>query len=443
MDAGDYLWGRDSVPPNEAAQRKLKAELLAEAAGAKFLNFDAMTPGDGDFAFGLGFLQEQVAKHQLPYVSANLRAHGGDLLFPTFVVVERGGKTIGITGVMSETASISGVDIGPATAAVGAVVKRLREDKKVDLVVVISHLGLTDDKALARLVPEIDMIFGGHSRRHQEQAVIVGQTAIFQAGSRGKTIGEASFFFRGKRGFANPAARIQVERQRSVIEKQVARFEEQLSGDVPEETRVRLARVLSFNKKKLQDLVVPPADDGTGVLIAGRKVDMHRTLPDEPVMQTLVDATLEKLGPALAAEAAEKAKNRPVTKGKKLPGDWVGANACRSCHQVQYDDWRTTPHARAYVTLLKEKRQYDLDCWSCHVTGAEQPGGPQSPTEVGAMRNVQCEACHGPGRKHVSDPTVDMQKTPTEAQCVTCHSEEQTEGRFVYNDYLPKIDHLP
>ena len=124
-------------------------------------------------------------------------------------------------------------------------------------------------------------------------------------------------------------------------------------------------------------------------------------------------------------------------------GDWLGANACRACHPTQYEDWRKTPHARAYATLIKEKRQYDLDCWSCHVTGAGREGGPQTPQSVGHLRNVQCESCHGPGKKHVADPTVDMRKSPGEALCKTCHSDEQTEARFVYADYLPKVDHKP
>jgi len=441
VDAGDYFWGRDTVPPKELAQRRLKAELLAEAAGPEYLALDAMTPGDGDFAFGLSFLQQQAKEHSLPYVSANLRTTAGDALFPAYKVVEKGGKRIGITGALSEIVSISGVQVASSKDAIAGVVKTLREAEKVDLVVVLSHLGLTDDKALASAVPEIDMIFGGHSRRHQEQAAIVGDTAIFQAGSRGKALGEAAFLFRGGRGFANPGAKVQIERQRAVIEQQVARFEKQLAGDVPEKDRPRLQRVLDFNKRKLEELVVPPEDDGSRSLIAGRKVDMHRSLADEPKMTKLVDATLEQLGPLLAAEAAEKAKHHPKPTAEKSRGDWVGANACRTCHAVQFEDWRKTPHARAYVTLLKEKRQYDLDCWSCHVTGAGAKGGPASPTEVGYLRNVQCEACHGPGREHVENPTVDMNKSPKEAHCKGCHTDEQTEGRFVFDDYLPKIDH--
>jgi DnaJ-class molecular chaperone len=92
--------------------------------------------------------------------------------------------------------------------------------------------------------------------------------------------------------------------------------------------------------------------------------------------------------------------------------------------------------------LVKERRHFDLDCWSCHVTGANLKGGPSGPYDVGPMRNVQCESCHGAGRQHVADPKVDMVRVPSEEHCKSCHSDEQTEGRFEYNSYLPRVDHV-
>ena len=35
----------------------------------------------------------------------------------------------------------------------------------------------------------------------------------------------------------------------------------------------------------------------------------------------------------------------------------------------------------------------------------------------------------------------DIILAPTAALCLACHTPEQTEGRFEYEDYLSKIDH--
>ena len=133
---------------------------------------------------------------------------------------------------------------------------------------------------------------------------------------------------------------------------------------------------------------------------------------------------------------------QPEITVKESYGDYVTARTCMGCHKEQHADWMKTPHARAWATLVKERRQYDLDCWSCHVTGAGKEGGPEGPDEVGPLKNVQCEACHGPGKAHVAAPTKEnIVLAPSEALCKECHTEEQTEGRFVHADYLPKVDH--
>jgi len=53
----------------------------------------------------------------------------------------------------------------------------------VDLLVMVSHLGLDDDRKLAREVPGIDVILGGHSHKVLQEPVVEGNTVIIQAGT--------------------------------------------------------------------------------------------------------------------------------------------------------------------------------------------------------------------------------------------------------------------
>lgn len=76
-----------------------------------------------------------------------------------------------------------------------AVVDTLLFQEKVDLVVAITHLGKTEDQALAQLTSGIDVIIGGHS--HDEVAPLVvgsaigsGHTIVVQAGEYGKKLGQ-------------------------------------------------------------------------------------------------------------------------------------------------------------------------------------------------------------------------------------------------------------
>ena len=335
--------------------------------------------------------------------------------------------------------------------------------KGVDLVVLLSHLGLRGDKDLILEVEGIDLIFGGHSRAHQEDPVILGDVAIFQAGSRGKYLGQVQVeLIAGGRGWTDPQARARVDQQRRRLQKQLERSAAKLEDPMTAD-RGRIERMRQFTEKRLTDLVLPPEDDGTHHRLTSEKIAMSRSVADEAGMRALVDGYLERLGeePGGAdphaghdhGKLSEPPLSHPSAGGSLGPGGghvpiaerrgpYVGAQACLGCHPVQYADWSKSGHARAYATLVAEKRNLDLDCWSCHVTGAGRPGGPQGPADVQGLTNVQCEACHGPGQKHIQSPVdAPMFRRMAEEGCKGCHSDEQTMGRFVYADYLPKVDH--
>ncbi len=433
VDAGDMLWSRSVVAPREKPQRQIKADLLL--AASQLMGVDAMGVGDGDLAFGIDFLVDGAKKYELPYVSANLAREGGELVFPSTVVVEHDGRRIGVTSVMPTTHSFPGVEVLPIEESVTAAVAELR-GSDVELVALLSGIGLDDTKALVQAVEGVDLAFCSHTRKHQTDPVIVGTTAIFEAGSRGKHVGKAVIEFReGGSGWSNAEGRERALRRQESITQQVARYDQQLETTTDPQARSRVERLRRMTQQRLDDVFVPPEDDGTTHIIRGSQAPMDKGLEDEAEMKKLVDAALDEIGEAPASSGHGAAR--------KEYGDFVGGSTCLACHKNEYTDWKRTGHARAYKSLLEDRRQFDDDCWSCHVTGAGAPGGPAGPKEVGPMRNVQCESCHGPGRAHSSNPEkVDMKPGTDEQLCLTCHTEEQTEGRFEFDVYLPKVDHV-
>ncbi len=430
------------MPEPERAQRQLKAELLLESQ--KVLGLDALTPGDGDLVFGLDFLVDGAKKYELPYVSANLARPDDTLVFPATRVVEVGSMTLGITGAMGSELGVTGARVLDPIPAVTAAVAELRS-KNVDLVIVLSHLGSRSDKDLAKAVPGIDVVFGGHDRKHMESPTVVGQTAIFQAGSRGKYVGQVTFeLAEGGSGWSDPEGRAKALRQQSNLKRQIERYTQQLEEAKDDKSRERLTRVLGFAEKRFNEIVIPDEGATKAHKIDATKIPMGKGLADEPVMRKLVDATLDSMGPEITSDphGDHSTGRNPDRPTKRDWAPWAGAKQCRSCHEAEYDDWKQTPHGGAYAGLVKERRHMDLQCWSCHVTGANQKGGPTGPKDVGPMRNVQCESCHGPGLAHVKEPVKDtIIRSPSEAQCLTCHTEEQTEGQFVLDEYLPRVDH--
>lgn len=99
-----------------------------------------------------------------------------------------------------------------------------------------------------------------------------------------------------------------------------------------------------------------------------------------------------------------------ISNGRFLAGNgftYVGVNVCRECHGEgaignQYAIWVSSPHAKAFFTLLTDKGMEiakregiadpvnSSDCLKCHTTGRGQYEDLKS-------EGVGCEACHGPG----------------------------------------------
>ncbi|GGE07554.1 putative metallophosphoesterase YunD [Marinithermofilum abyssi] len=67
-------------------------------------------------------------------------------------------------------------------------VPRLR--KEVDVIVVLSHLGLPNDRRLAKEIPGIDVILGGHTHHLLKEPERIGDTLVAAAGKFGQYAGE-------------------------------------------------------------------------------------------------------------------------------------------------------------------------------------------------------------------------------------------------------------
>ena len=117
-----------------------------------------------------------------------------------YLVIERGGIRFGIFGVLGKEAMIytsgGAVTFADAIETAREMVKILRETEKVDVVIALSHGGVVkgkdgrytdgEDVRLAKAVPGIDVVIGGHSHTELQQAIIVnGRTPVVQTGKEG------------------------------------------------------------------------------------------------------------------------------------------------------------------------------------------------------------------------------------------------------------------
>lgn len=203
LDAGDVFQG---TPYFNQYKGLLDYELMSLAG------YDAGTLGNHDFDNGVEGLLAAMSKARFPFVNCNLDMKGAPKLaarVQPWLVKELPGLKVGITGVIVGFTGLvapknhAGVTWRDPAESLRPVVKRLREQEKVDLMVVLSHLGhdmkghAPDDLSLPGQVPGIDVIIGGHSHTFLEAPVKVkqaeGETIINQVGFGGVNLGRLDF----------------------------------------------------------------------------------------------------------------------------------------------------------------------------------------------------------------------------------------------------------
>jgi peroxiredoxin len=111
-------------------------------------------------------------------------------------------------------------------------------------------------------------------------------------------------------------------------------------------------------------------------------------------------------------ERAELVSGR-ARPGTLLPtsADFVGSDACQSCHAGEFETWSKSRHASAGQTIDSAQKGDNQDCLACHTTGFDMPGGfaKGSHIEIGGdLSRVGCESCHGPGGDHVEEGSAKL-----------------------------------
>jgi len=187
VDIGDHM---DRMrPETEGSDGMVNIELLHAAS------CEAATLGNNE---GLTFVPQTLEavyrNHaKFPVLVANVRQlSDGERpawLTPS-TIVRKGGIRIGLIGVtaqFSDFYELLGWEVTDPIAAAAAEAAKLRPH--VDVLAVLSHLGLPMDRRMAEETEGIDLILGGHTHHLLEEPIVIGATTLCAAGKFGERIG--------------------------------------------------------------------------------------------------------------------------------------------------------------------------------------------------------------------------------------------------------------
>lgn len=155
---------------------------------------DASVPGNRESHPLASARKAKFAGCTTTVVCANWKDKRGRAPFPSHVVLETRRRRIGVLGVMvpivtkgmATQAASNYIWDAPIPAAI-EVARGLKSE--CDLVIALTHIGLTQDRKLAEATTDIDLILGGHSHSVLPQPEVVNGVPICQGGSHARFIG--------------------------------------------------------------------------------------------------------------------------------------------------------------------------------------------------------------------------------------------------------------
>ena len=186
LDAGDCIAG---TPLSE----KFKGVPIFEIMST--MGYDAAALGNHEFDFGWKNIAKLRKAADFPLLAANAFSPKGDLIADLpYKILKVNDVRIGLLGLITEQTPTMIIEKGNEGLMFSNAVETARDlvpsiAEKCDLVIAVTHMGIDDDRRLARQVKGIDLIIGGHSHTVLPRPERIGDTYILQTGEYGKNVG--------------------------------------------------------------------------------------------------------------------------------------------------------------------------------------------------------------------------------------------------------------
>ncbi len=160
------------------------------------LGFDLAIPGNWSVAYGAKQLQTLSEKVNYPMIAANIfDAKTGERSFRPYLVKEVNGVKIGVLGFtdpdvpsrqpphMSEGLNFQ------AAKVLQPLIDELRNEEKVDVVVLVTHIGLHKAVPLTRQLRGVDISLSADTHERTYEPIEVGDVWVVEAGAFGSLVG--------------------------------------------------------------------------------------------------------------------------------------------------------------------------------------------------------------------------------------------------------------
>ncbi|MBN1253614.1 MAG: bifunctional metallophosphatase/5'-nucleotidase [Bacteroidales bacterium] len=222
VDAGDFLMGTIFQADEQTSGFQI--------ALMKKMGYDAITLGNHEFDFGPDILSKIILASkknaEIPQIIASnivfsetsnadneLEKLYKDKTIKEYTIIEKNSLKLGIIGIVGQDAdgvapNAKPVSFSKQIKTVQRLTDKLKNEEKVDLVILLSHSGFYpnekgvyegEDLKIAEKVKNLDVIISGHTHVSTEKAIKVNNTIIVQTGAYVKNLGRLELNIENKK----------------------------------------------------------------------------------------------------------------------------------------------------------------------------------------------------------------------------------------------------
>jgi hypothetical protein len=344
----------------------------------KVIGVDAVGTGPNELRYGYAFLKSNIKRTQLPMISTNLiDVKTKKPALDPYIIKKVGHISVGYFSLMTDKADLGKPRDSLQIEDPTTTARRIVPElrkKGAKVVVLLSQLGKVEAEDLVTAVPGIDAVICGRQVPLIQKGRMIKNTIASYGGDQGQFVSRTL---------------LTLDKSGTVTAAENENF--QLTPEV------------------------------------GERQDVLK------LVKTFEDAFNEKMRIRQKEEAAKQAVVQQAN-----ADHYLGAELCGRCHKAEYDQWKTTAHSQAWLTLTEQKKDADPACIGCHVVGYKQNGGFATGADAERLANVQCENCHGMGTKH--DAFAKEPKPVAKETCMGCHNADRDPG-FDFEKKVLLISH--
>lgn len=300
LDAGDALNG---LPIIDLSLGKANVDVM------NLMGYDAFTLGNADFAQGGEQILKMKKLAKFPFLSANIY-YNNKIIFNPYIIKEINGVKIAIVGISPMNSIVATSESKLVGFTVTDPIKEIEKlmpelKKKSDIILVLAHIGKTDDKInvqkLVEDVPGIDIIVDGHDHVLIKEGMQINDTFIVNAGQYNEYLGMLEVEIKNKKIVSSKAKLLGLEDFSKVLpDKKV----ENLIQKIKKETDLQLNEIVT---------TAPFYFEGRREYVRTSQTNLGLILADAEREYTSADISI-----TVGAFLRESIDSGPVSRGKIL-----------------------------------------------------------------------------------------------------------------------------